>query len=383
MVIQTTSMPIFDAILQLDVACSHDPEAQRILATLTSNSGPKHFEDRQGRLYYKGKIYVPETSEWRAQILHEFHGFLQAGHSGYLKTLVRLQRNFSWPGIRKDVKLYVTSCDHCQRQKYESIRPLGLLQPLPILAHNWEDISMDFVKGLPKSNGFNAIMVIVDRLSKFTHFVIVAHPFSAADIVDIFLRNIFRLHGMPKRIVSDRDPVFVSKFWIAFFKLNGKTLCHSSAYHPQSDGQSEVVNRTLEQYLRCFIMDKPNSWAILLHWVEWWTNTTYHSTIHMTSFQALHRHPPPTIEAYLPGTTTIAAIDKALQDRDILIEHLRTNMAKAQNRMKQMADKNRTKREFAEGGWVFLKLQTYRQKSLLKRLSTKLAPRFFGPFKIQ
>ncbi|KAL6203482.1 hypothetical protein ACLB2K_027182 [Fragaria x ananassa] len=184
---------------------------------------------------------------------------------------------------------------------------------------------MDFVEGLPKSNGFNAIMVIVDRLSKFTHFVVVTHPFSAADIADTFLRNIFRLHGMPKCIVSDRDLVFVSKFWIAFFKLNDTTLCHSSAYHPQSDGQSE---------------------------------------------------------AYLPGTTTIAAVDKALQDRDILIEHLRTNMAKAQIRMKQMADKNCTEREFAKGDWVFLKLQPYQQKSLLKRLSTKLAPRFFGPFKI-
>ncbi|KAL6222301.1 hypothetical protein ACLB2K_005693 [Fragaria x ananassa] len=184
MVIHTTSTPIFDAILQLEIlqfykadksnfaACSHDPEAQRIIAALDSKSGPKHFENRQGRLYYKGKIYVSETSEWRAKILHEFHGSLQSGHSGYLRTLVRLQRNFSWPRIRKDVKLYVTSCDHCQTQKYESIRPPGFLQPLPILAHNWEDISMDFVEGMPKSNGFNAIMVIVDRLSKFTHFVV-------------------------------------------------------------------------------------------------------------------------------------------------------------------------------------------------------------------
>ncbi|KAL6211868.1 hypothetical protein ACLB2K_017091 [Fragaria x ananassa] len=260
MVIQTTSEPIFDAILQLDAACSCDLEAQRILAALASNSRPKHFENRQGRLYYKGKIYVPETSEWGAKILHGFHVTLQAGHSGFLINLVRLQRNFSWLGIRKDVKLYVASYDHCQRQKYESIRPPSLLQPLSIPAHNWEDISIDFVEGMTKSNGFNAITVIVDRLSKFTHFVVVAHPFSAANIIYTFLRNIFLLHRMPKHIVSDRDLVFVSKFWITFFKLNGTTLCHSSAYQPQSEGQSEVVNRTLEQYLRCFIMDKPDSW---------------------------------------------------------------------------------------------------------------------------
>ncbi|KAL6128947.1 hypothetical protein ACLB2K_072300 [Fragaria x ananassa] len=290
------------------------------------------------------RISTPAQHKWVAKLMGYHYSIeYKADKSNIVpdvlsQKLVLMELNEFWQPLLpiQDQRILRIARVGYTTKKYESIRPPGLLQPLPIPAHNWEDISMDFVEGLPKSNGFNAIMVIVDHLSKFTHFVVVTHPFSAADIADTFLRNIFRLHGMPKCIVSDRDPVFVSKLWIAFFKLNDTTLCHSSAYHPQSDGQSE----------------------------------------------ALYGHSPPAIEGYLPGTTTIAAVDKALQDKDILIEHLRTNMAKAQNRMKQMVDKNRTEREFAEGDWVFLKLQPYWQKSLLKRLSTKLAPWFFGPFKI-
>lgn len=136
---------------------------------------------------------------------------------------------------------------------------------------------MDFIEGLPPSHDRNAIFVIVDCLSKYAHFIAIKHPYSTAKVADIFLREVFRLHGMPATIVSDRDPVFISNFWESFFKLNGFQLCRSSAYHPQSDGQTEVLNRTLEHYLRSFVGDKPTSWVEWLPWAEWWYNTTYHS----------------------------------------------------------------------------------------------------------
>ncbi|PRQ56667.1 putative nucleotidyltransferase, Ribonuclease H [Rosa chinensis] len=381
--IQSISSPVFDNIAQIQQACSRDPDAQTIISALQQGlPTKKNFSMANNQLMYKNKIFVPQTSEWRSKILHEFHSSLQAGHSGYLRTLVRLSRSFYWPSMRKDIKSYIAACDQCQRQSYEAINPPGLLQPLPIPEGIWLDISMDFIDGLPNSQGKNAILVVIDRLSKYGHFIAVTHPYTAAQIAETFMKEVFRLHGMPKTIVSDRDPIFLSHFWKAFYKLQGTQLCHSSAYHPQSDGQTEVVNRSVEHYLRCFVADKPTSWNNLLHWAEWWYNTTYHSAIKMPPFQAVYGVPPPTVMRYVPGSTAVHSVDLALQDRDAFLQSLRENMAMAQNRMKQQSDKNRTEREFAVGDWVFLKLHPYRQQSLIKRPSHKLSPLFYGPFKI-
>ncbi|KAL6178189.1 hypothetical protein ACLB2K_049708 [Fragaria x ananassa] len=131
--------------------------------------------------------------------------------------------------MRKDVKIYIAICDMCQRQNYEAINPPGLLQPLPILEEVFCDLSMDFVEGLPSSNGMNAILVVVDRLSKYGHFITIVHPYTASQIAAVFVKEVFQLHGMPRSIVSDRDPIFISHFWTSFFKLQGSTLCRSSA----------------------------------------------------------------------------------------------------------------------------------------------------------
>ena len=142
--------------------------------------------------------------------------------------------------------------------------------------------------------------------------------------------------------MPDCDPTFLSNFWKEFFKHQGSKLCHSSAYHPQSDGQTEVLNRTLEHYLRCFSADKPSKWSSFLPWAEWWYNTTYQSAIKMSPFQALYRVTPPSVHTYLPGTTAVQSVDAALQDRDQLLRLLRNNVQLAQNRMKQIHDKGRT-----------------------------------------
>ncbi|PRQ26049.1 putative nucleotidyltransferase, Ribonuclease H [Rosa chinensis] len=350
MAIQSVSAPIFDGIQLIDRACLSDPEAQAITTTI-SNGTPtkKGFTVAQGRLLYKDRIFVPATSDWRAKILHEFHSSFQAGHSGYLRTLIRVSCNFAWPGMRRDVKTFIAACDQCQRQNYESIHPPGLLQPLPIPDEVYVDITMDFVDGLPIFDGYNAITVVVDRFSKYAHFIAITHPYTASHIADIFMKEVFQLHGMPRSIVNDKDPIFISHFWTAFFKLQGTHLCRSSAYHPESDGQSEVVNRSLEHYLRCFVFDKPSSWSSFLHWAEWWNNTTFHSTIKMSPFQALYGRPPPSLSTYLPGTTKVHAVDTSLQARDQLLKDLKDHMANAQNRMKQHTDQRRTEREFNEG----------------------------------
>ena len=281
------------------------------------------------------------------------------------------------------VQDYVSSCDVCQRIKSETLALAGLLQPLPIPCLVWDDITMDFIEGLPTSNGKNTILVVVDRLSKSAHFLALAHPFTAKMVAEKFVEGVVKLHGMPKSIISDRDPVFMSQFWQEFFKLSGTQLKMSSSYHPQTDGQSEVVNRCVEQYLRCYAHHHPRKWSFFLPWAEFWYNTTYHASTGMTPFQALYGRLPPTIPHYLMGTTPVHAVDQNLASRDAILRQLKTNLHVATNRMKQVANSKRRNIEYQVGDMVFLKLQPYRQQSVFCRASQKLASRFYGHYQIE
>ncbi|RVW93070.1 Transposon Tf2-11 polyprotein [Vitis vinifera] len=202
-------------------------------------------------------------------------------------------------------------------------------------------------------------------------------------VVEKFVEGVVKLHGMPKSIISDRDPVFMSQFWQELFKLSGTQLKMSSSYHPQTDGQSEVVNRCVEQYLRCYAHHHPRKWSFFLPWAEFWYNTTYHASTGMTPFQALYGRLPPTIPHYLMGTTPIHAVDQNLASRNAILRQLKTNLHAATNRMKQVADSKRRNIEYQVGDMVFLKLQPYRQQSVFCKASQKLASRFYGPYQIE
>ena len=260
--------------------------------------------------------------------------------------------------------------------------PAGLLQPVPIPLQIWTKVSMDFVKGLPSSNGYTVIMVIVDRLSKYAHFVALKHPYTTVAIAKAFVANVVRLHGIPTDIVSDRDKVFVSSFWQALFQLQGTKLSMSSSYHPQTDGQIEVVNRTLEQYLRCFAGDQPRKWVEWIPWAEFSYNMSIHSATKMTPFEAVYGIPLPHLLTYVPGTSCVQAVHEYLQDRDTILRELRHNFSLARQRMKSQTGLKRREVSFEVGDYVYLKFQPYRQTSVAFRASMKLAPRFFGPYQI-
>ena len=260
----------------------------------------------------------------------------------------------------KRVKEYVAACEVCQRNKNETLSPAGLLQPLPIPCQVWDDISLDFIEGLPPSNGKTTILVVVDRLSKSAHFLALTHPYTAKQVAETFVHGIVKLHGMPQSIISDRDPIFSSHFWREFF-MSGTSLKMSSAYHPQTDGQTEVVNRYIEQYLRCFASQQSRKWHSFLPWAEYWYNTTYHSSTGMTPFQILYGRPPPTIPHYNEGFCPIQEVDKTLASRDAVLRQLKTNLHSANNRMKQQADSKRRDIDFQVGGMVFLRLHPYQQ----------------------
>jgi hypothetical protein len=251
------------------------------------------YQWQNGLLFYKGRIHLGTLTPFQQQVLHEMHSSPLGGHMGTHKTIARIKKEFYWSGLRRAVRKYVRECDICQRNKTENQHPTRLLQPLPIPAQIWTDISMDFVEGLPTSQGKNVIMVVVDRLSKYSHFTALTHPYTAGKVARLFLDNIFKLHGMPSSIVSDRDPVFMSRFWHEMFRLHGTQLALSSAYHPQTDGQTEIVNKALEGYLRSFSGDRPKDWLRWLSLAEWSYNSSTHSSTKMSPFEAVYGYPPP------------------------------------------------------------------------------------------
>ncbi|CAJ2679805.1 unnamed protein product [Trifolium pratense] len=324
--------------------------------------------------------------------VHEVQAENQSNHginSDWEEVIARFEEVYKkiaglvfWEGMRKNIKAYVESCEVCQRNKYQTLSPGGLLQPLPIPTQLWSDISMDFIGGLPKVQGVDTIMVVVDRLTKYAHFLPVKHPYTAKDIAELFIKEIVRLHGFPSSIVSDRDRVFLSSFWTELFKQAGTKLKYSSAYHPQSDGQTEVVNRCLETYLRCLTGRQPKMWPKWLAWAEYWYNTNYHASIKSTPFEALYGRSPPILVRGDVQLSAVEEVNKLTAERNEMIREMKDQLLKAQDQMRVQANKHRREVDYQVGDMVYLKIQPYKLQKLAKRFNQKLSPRYYGPYEI-
>jgi hypothetical protein len=241
---------------------------------------------------------------------------------------------------------------------------------------------MDFVEGLPKSHGKDVILVIVDRLTKYAHFLPMAHPYTVHSVATLFLDNIVKLHGMPAVIVSDRDRIFTSKLWQEIFAALKVDLHFSSAYHPELDGQTERVNQCLEQYLRSMAFQEPKKWVTWLPTAEWWYNSSYHTAIKTTPFEALYGYPPPQIQEIVIPSSALPDTQDMLLAQDQMVKFLQQNLLQAQHQMKKFADRKRTPRTFSEGDLVYLKMQPYREKALGLGHSLKLSSKYYGPFRV-
>jgi hypothetical protein len=289
----TISMYQSDLKDKIIEAAKSDLQYKELVAKLQQGILQQKIEeyklDNDEILMYRGIIYVPNSQELKNLILREMHNVPYAGHPGYQKTIAAVKSQYYWPGMKKEVADFIAKCLECQKVKAEHRHPAGLLQPLPIPEWKWEVVTMDFITKLPRTNKqHDSIMVVVDKLTKAAHFIPVKLTHKATNIADVYMREIARLHGIPKTIVSDRDPKFTSKFWKGLFNGFGTNLNFSTTYHPESDGQTERVNQVIEDMLRMYVMDKPSKWEDYLHLVEFAYNNGYQASLKMSPFEALY-----------------------------------------------------------------------------------------------
>ncbi|KAL0155372.1 hypothetical protein M9458_049635, partial [Cirrhinus mrigala] len=323
-----------------------------------------------------GRLFVPD--HLRKEVLQWGHDSTLAGHQGVQRTISFIDRAFWWRTLRRDVQEYVQACNICARSKTANSPSTGELQPLPIPKRPWSHISVDFVTGLPDSQGKNTILTIVDRFSKAVHLVALTGLPSAKTTAELILEHVVRLHGFPKDIVSDRGPQFTAKFWQAFCRLVGTTSSLSSGFHPQTNGQTEWANQQLELFLRCFASEHQRSWASYLVWAELSNNLHTSTATGLSPFEVCYGFQPPIFEHQEPEVEVPSAQQLVRRCRR-LWNHARAAIQKANRRyVVQHHRRHPPGRLFHVGDRVYLSTRNIN----LKTDSRKLTPRYIGPFKI-
>jgi hypothetical protein len=240
-------------------------------------------------IWFKDRLCVPDIKSIRELILKEAHETAYSIHPGSEKMYQDLNKTFWWYSMKREIAEYVPRCDSCQRIKAEHQRPAGLLQPLQIPQWKWDEIGMDFIVGLPPTRaGYDSIWVVVDRLTKAAHFIPVKTTYNSAVLAELYMSRIVCLHGIPKKIVSDRGTQFTSHFLQQLHEAFGTHLKFSSAYHPQTDSQTERTNQILEDILRACALQDKLGWDKTLPYAEFSYNNSYQASLKMSPFQALY-----------------------------------------------------------------------------------------------
>ncbi|KAF8052607.1 hypothetical protein N665_1538s0001 [Sinapis alba] len=357
-----------------------DPQFQEVFKQTEKHASGKFYQVN-GFLFYDNRLCVPCCS-LRELYVREAHGGGLMGHFGVAKTLATLQEHFYWPNMKREVEKLCARCVICKQAK-SKVQPTGLYTPLPIPTEPWVDISMDFVLGLPRTRkGRDSIFVVVDRFSKMAHFIPCHKTDDASLVADLFFREVVRLHGMPRTIVSDRDSKFLSYFWKTLWGKLGTRLLFSTTCHPQTDGQTETVNRTLSTLLRAIIKKNIRTWEDCLPHVEFAYNRSMHSATKLTPFQVVYGFNPLSpldlLALPLKEQTNLDGQKKA-EFVKVLHEQVRKNI---EERTKMYAkQKNKGKKELVlePGDLVWIHMRKDRFPAERK---SKLMPRTDGPFKV-
>ncbi|KAJ9521648.1 hypothetical protein QJQ45_008994 [Haematococcus lacustris] len=378
---------------QISDTAPADAEYQRFRAAALAGKS-RQFIIRDNLLYHTGrgsvKLYIP-VGPLRTDLLCEAHDIPISGHLGRDKTYARLSRFYFWPRMAASVHDYVRTCLACQRNKSNTQRPIGLLQSLPVPQHRWEHVSLDLITQLPvTTSGHDAIVVFVDKLTKMIHAIPTTTSVTASTLARIFFDHVFRLHGLPKVIVSDRDPRFTSAFWQELFKLTGTHLNMSTANHPQTDGQTERANRTLEDMLRNYVSPHHDDWDQHLTAAEFAYNASVQASTGYTPFRLNSGQEP-----YTPLTLSVPppAVQGDSESASGFLERMAHdiasathNLVKAQERQTTNANKKRRDHTFKVGDMVYLAhsffAHTQPANATAENATRKFLPRQHGPFKV-
>lgn len=349
-----------------------------------AQDGHQHWSMNQDLLLFDGRLMVPDDGDLRARLLDEIHRQPSTAHPGRGKTKKLLRARYYWPTWRRDVERYVDNCLICKRTKEWRDRPPGLLQPLPVPDRPWQHITMDF-RSFPKDrHGHDAAFVIVDRLSKRPISIPCNKTITAKETAQLFITHVYRWVGVPDSIVSDRGPQFISEFWKEFCQSLGIQRKLSTAHHPQTDGQTEIVNQHIAQRLRPFINHYQDNWSEFLPMVDFAAATLPQESTGMSSFM-IERGYEPRVSfdwnpASLPRSTPPEAheVHKWITRLKNIWESARTNMAAAQDRQRIQTNRHRREETFEIGDWVMVTTKNWN----LGRPSRKLADQAAGPYRV-
>ena len=357
-----------------------DPDFGEIFKDCQEGKESK-FLLHDGYLFYGSRLCIPRCS-LRTVIIADLHGGGLGGHFGCDKTLGLVVEKFYWPRMHRDVTKHVERCRECHIAKSKS-QNTGSYTPLPVPESPWEDVSMDFVLGLPKTRrGVDSILVVVDRFSKMTHFLPCTKTFDATHVAQLYFREIVKLHGVPKSITSDRDPKFVSHFWRTLWRKMGTHLQFSSSHHPQTDCQTEVVNRSLGNLLRSLVGEEKKNWDLTLAQAEFAYNMSKNRSTGKCPFEIVYGVIPngPLDLLPLPVTNRISgdAEDMAAHIKNLHAQ-VKRKLEEINQKYKSAADKHRRYMEFKEGDLVWINL---RKERFPRGKAGKLNARADGPFRV-
>ena len=385
---------VYDLQQMLKKAYSKDKTCMEVLTKMIETKSITYKEytvNKNNILIKNNKIFIPNDQTIKTLILSEAHdNIITGGHSGINKTKEKVYRNYVWENMQEDIQDYVNSCILCQSNKSNTNKPQGLMQSIKCADKRWETISMDFIGPLTKcKNGYDAILVVVDTLTKYASFIPTHTTATAPQTAKLIFSEIVKHHGMPKNIISDRDAKFTSSFWTSLWTLCGTRLRLSTAYHPQSDGQTERTNRTLEEYLRSYVNNNINDWDQLLTYAQIAFNNNISSSTGYTPYFLNHGEeinlPINQIANTLKQDTENIKNETALDIVTTLQKHImiaKEQIMKAQQKQKQYADDKRIDIEYNIGDQVMLDAKHINMNFYHGDLSYKLRSKYIGPYTI-
>lgn len=363
---------------------------------LDSNDPLNRYEyliSDQGLLYLRDghRVCVPDVPELKTILLQSYHDEPSAGHQGVERTYQLVRDLLYWPGMYKAVKHYVESCRDCSMNKTRTTRQNGLLQPLPLPERPWDAISMDLITQLPQTKrGHDAIVVFVDRFSKQAVFLATKTTASAPDLATLFFQQVYRYHGIPRSIVSDRDTRFTSAFWKSLFSLLKTNLDLSTAYHQQTDGQTERTNRTLEQYLRIYTSSDHGDWDQHLDDAEFAYNHAKSASTGMSPFEVVYGFNPNVPASLLREpilTESPPPVQDVIKAHQTRFQTVQDHLREAQKIMADQYDKHHRDISFNVGDLVYLEASNISispdsPRGPRKQTHKKWRPKYLGPFKV-